>query len=315
MLRNKNVVSLILMATLLVTLSPFLMVIYAQPNSQEQQNVKEQMFMEIAIQARERAYELRDIVIEEIGNITNEIEDLLNEADTLLAEGSIQKAIQAMNKYRNAYRHLHRYLEQHGVDIEAPEKARGILVAINRTYTRMERLNNTINAVNSTLGETDPNYGQVKTYLEWGWGNLTEAADNLKLANQSMYLEPPNITWAAHNLTEANKNIQEAHAALKLIACWTNHWRIRNFLGALNRTRERIRVRIQERLQQEGFNLTAVLEKLGYTSLEDFHQEIDALMENAKQKMEIREAVQDMWTIREKLREMDLELQNRWQGS
>ena len=311
MLRNKKVVSLILVATLLVTLSPFLVVIYAQPNSQEQQNVREQMFMEIATRTRERAYELRALVIEEVGNITSEIEDLLNEADTLLAEGSIQKAIEAMNKYRNAYRHLHRYLEQHGVDTETPEKARGILVAINRTYTRIERLNSTINAVNSTLDETNPNYDQVKTYLEWGWENLTEAVGNLELANQSLYLEPPNVTWAAHNLTEANKNIQEAHTALKLIACWTNHWRIRNFLGALNRTRERIR----ERLQQGGFNLTAVLEKLGYTSLEDFHQEIDALMENAKQKMEIGEAVQDMWTIREKLREMDLELQNRWQGS
>jgi len=302
------------MATLLVTLSPFLVVIYAQPNNQVQQNVREQMFMETATRTRERAYELRDAVIEKIGSIPSEIEDLLNEADTLLAEGSIQKAIQAMSKYRNAYRQLHRYLEQHGVDTEAPEKARGILVAINRTYARIVRLNNTINAVNSTLDETDPNYGKVKTYLEWGWENLTEAVDSLELANQSLYLEPPNVTWAAHNLTEANKNIQEAHTALKLIACWTNYRRIRNFLGALNRTRERIRVRIQERLQQGGFNLTALLEKLGYTRIEDFHEEIDGLMENARQRMEIREAIQDMWSIIAKLREMDLHLENNWKG-
>ncbi|MDH5595805.1 MAG: hypothetical protein OEY40_03725 [Candidatus Bathyarchaeota archaeon] len=314
MLRNKKVVSLILMATLLVTLSPFLVMIYAQPSSQDPQNVREQMFMETATRTRERAYELRDLVIGEIGNIPSEIEDLLNEADALLAEGSIQKAIQAMNKYRNAYRHLHRYLEQHGVDTEALEKARGILVAINRTYTRIERLNNTINAVNSTLDETNPNYEKVKTYLEWGWENLTEAVDNLELANQSLYLEPPNVTWAAHNLTEANKNIQEAHTALKLIACWTNYWRIRNFLGALDRIRERIRVRIQERLQQGGFNLTAILEKLGYTRIEDFHEEIDGLMENARQRMEIREAIQDMWSIIAKLREMGLHLENNWKS-
>jgi hypothetical protein len=310
-LRNKKVVSLILMATLLVTLSPFLVVIYAQPNSQEQQNVREQVFMEIATRTRERAYELRDLVMEEIGNIPSEIEGLLDEADTLLAEGSIQKAIQAMNKYRNAYRHLHRYLEQHGVDTETPEKARGILVAINRTYTRIERLNNTINTVNSTLDETNPNYEKVKTCLEWGWENLTEAADNLELTNQSLYLEPPNVTWAAHNLTEANKNIQEAHTALKLIACWTNYWRIRNFLGSLYR----IRVRIQERLHQGGFNLTALLKKLGYASLEDFHEEIDGLMENARQRMEIREAIQDMWSIITRLREMGLHLENiGWKG-
>ena len=266
--------------------------------------------MEMAIQARERAYELRDFIMGRIGNISGEIEAILNEADALLAEGNIQKAIEAMNQYRNAYRHLHRFLEQHGVDMETPEKAKGILVAVNRTYARIERLNNTMNTINSTLDVTDPSYEQVQRYLEWGWKNLTEAADNLNLANQSLYLEPPNITWAAHNLTEANQNIQEAHASLKLLACWTNRWRIRNFLGELNRTRERIR----ERHQQGGFNLTALLEELGYASLEDFHQEIDELMENAQQRMEIREAVQDMWAIMNKLREMDLAIQKRWQG-
>jgi len=305
-LRNKTVVSLILAATVLVMVSPLFMAIYAQAQNPEQQNVREQKFMEVAIQARERAYELRDLVIEKIGNIPDENEDLLNEADILLAEGNIQKAIEAMNKYRNAYRYLYRYLEQHGVDIETPETARGIMVAINRTYTRIERLNNTINVINSTLDKTDPNYDQVKAYLEWGWGNLTEATDNLNLANYSLNLESPNIIWATNNLTESNRNIQEAHTALELIACWTNQWRIRNFLGELNRTRERIR----ERIQQGGFDLGAILEKLGYTSLEDFEQAIDGLMENTQQRIEIREAVQELWTIREKLREMDRGLQN-----
>jgi len=305
-LRNKTVVSLILAATVLVMVSPLFMAIYAQAQNPEQQNVREQKFMEVAIQARERAYELRDLVIEKIGNIPDEIEDFLNEADILLAEGNIQKAIEAMNKYRNAYRYLYRYLEQHGVDIETPETARGIMVAINRTYTRIERLNNTINVINSTLDKTDPNYDQVKAYLEWGWGNLTEATDNLNLANYSLNLESPNIIWATNNLTESNRNIQEAHTALELIACWTNQWRIRNFLGELNRTRERIR----ERIQQGGFDLGAILEKLGYTSLEDFEQAIDGLMENTQQRIEIREAVQELWTIREKLREMDRGLQN-----
>ena len=77
MLRNKTVVSLILAATFLVMVSPLFMAIYAQTQNPEQQNVREQKFMEIAIQARERAYELKDLVIEKIGNIPDEIEDLL----------------------------------------------------------------------------------------------------------------------------------------------------------------------------------------------------------------------------------------------
>ena len=310
MLRNKIVVSLILVATFLVLVSPLFMAIYAQAQNPEQQIVREQKFMEAAIQARERAYELKDLVIEKIGNIPDEIEDLLNEADILLAEGNIQKAIEAMNKYRNAYSLLYCYLEQHGVDIETPETARGIMVAIIRTYARIEKLNNTINLISSTLDKTDSNYDQVKAYLEWGWGNLTEATDNINLANYSLNIEPPNIIWATNNLTESNRNIQEAYKALELIACWTNQWRIRNFLGEQNRTRERIR----ERIQQGGFDLGAILEKLGYASLEDFEQAIDGLVENAQQRMEIREAVQELWTIREKLREMNQELQNKQHG-
>ena len=287
------------------------MVIHAQPQYQEQQNAEEQNFMETALRARERTYELRDFVAEEIGSIPDEVEDLLDEADALLAENTTQKTIEAMNQYKNAYQHLHRYLIQNGVDTETPEKARGLLIAINRTYLRIEKLDDTMHAINSSLDEADPYYEEVASYLEWGWGNLTEAADDLNLANQSLYLEPPSITWAAHNLTEANTNIQETHVALKLIACWTNRWRVRKFLGELDRIRERIRGRIR----QGGFNLTAILEKLGYSSLEDFEQVIEGLMEDAQQRMEIQEAVQELWTIREKLIELDLELQKRGQGS
>jgi len=285
----------------LVTLSPFSIVAFAQPQNQEQLNTMGQTFMQIALQSRERAYELRAFILGKIGNIPEEVDPLLNEADTLMAEDDISNAIEAMNKYRNAYRYLHRYLEQYGVDTETPQKVRGIIIAINKTYTRIEHLNNTLNVVDNKLDDTDPEYEQIKTYLEWAWGNLTEAADNLYLANQSMYLDPPNLILATLNLTEANKNIQEAHAALKPIASWTNQWRIRSFLGE----QERFRQRIRERIQQGGFNLNAVLEKLGYTSKEDFHQEIDQLMENAQQKMEIREAIQKLWQIMTKLREMD----------
>jgi len=112
-------------------------------------------------------------------------------------------------------------------------------------------------------------------------------------------------------LTEATKNIQEAYVALKRIAGWTNHWRISNFLRELGRIRERIRARIQ----QGGFDLTALLEQLGYTSLEEFEHAIGELMESAQQQMAIRDGVRIMWTIREQLNAMELGIQNRWQGS
>lgn len=310
MLGNKNVVSLILVATFLVTLLPFSMVTYAQPQNQEQQNVREQTFMEIAIQARERAYELRDLVIEETGNVPDDIEDFLNEADTLLAEGNIQKAIEAMNQYRNAYRYLHRYLEKHWVDTETTETVKGLLVAVDRANIRIQRISQIIECIRNTYRiQMDT---QAQQYLSCVEGNLTEAKTNLERAREAL-VQYKNVTGATHNLTEANKNMEQAQVDLQLTARWTNRWRIRNFLGELERIRERIRARIQERMGQEGFNLKAILEELGYTSLEDFNQAIDELMENAEQ-MEIREAVQELWTIMEKLREMDLSLQNNWQG-
>jgi len=267
--------------------------------------------MEIAIQARERAYELRDLVIEETGNVPNDIEDLLNEADTLLAEGNIQKAIEAMNQYRNACRYLHRYLEQSGVDIETSEKAKGLLVAVDRANVRIQGIRQIVERIRNTYRiQMDT---QAQQYLGWVEGNLTEAKTHLEQAREAL-VQYKNVTGAINNLTEANKNMEQARLDLQLTARWTTRWRIRNFLGELDRIRERIQERIQERMGQEGFNLKAILEELGYTSLEEFNQAIDELMENAKQKIEIREAVQELWTIIEKLREMDNGIQNRLQG-
>lgn len=271
--------------------------------------------MEVAIQTREGTYELRELIMEKIGTLPDDIDDLLNDGDALLAGGDMQKAIEAMEKYRMAYRHMHQYLVQNGINPDAPEKAKGILVAVNQAQDRIERLNSTLNAINNTLDEKDPNYEEVKTRLEWGWENLTEATYNLNFANESLYLESPHVIWAAHNLTEANKNIREAHAVLTPIARLTNHRRIRAFLYNLNKLRERIRERIRERFHQGGFNQSAILERLGYNSMEEFEQAIDELMEYVRQHAEqSKEAAQNMWRITQRLNDMELGIQNRWQG-
>jgi len=304
---------LILVSSLLVTLLPYSALISAQPL--EQQNVRTQRFMEVTLQARERIYEFRELLMEKMGTLPDDIEDLINDGDTLLTGGDIQNAIEAMGKYRMAYRHMHQYLVQNGINPDAPEKARGILVAINQAQARINRLNNTLNAINNTLNENDPNYEEVKTRLEWSCENLTQAMYNLNLANESLYLESPNVIWAAHNLTEANKNIREAHAVLSPIARLTNHRRIKAFLYNLNQLRERIRTRIRERFRPGGFTMPAILERQGYNSMEEFDQAIDELMEQVRQHAEqSREAAQNMWRITQRLNDMELGIQNQWQG-
>jgi len=312
--KNKTVaMGLILVISLIFTLLPFSILISAQPL--EQQNAITQRFMETAQQARQRTYEFRELIMEKIGNVQDDVDDLLIKGDALLAEGEMQNSIEAMYKYRMAYRHMYQYLLQNGIDTDAPERARGILVAVKQAQSRIERLNNTLNAVNNTLGESDLNFEEVKTRLEWGWANLTEATHDLNLANESLYLKPSNVVWAANNLTEANNDISETHILLCPIARLMNHRRIKGYLYNLNRLRERIRERIQERLHQGGFNLSAILERLGYNNMEEFEQEIDGLMEYVRQHAEqSSEASQNMWRITQRLNDMELGIQNRWQG-
>jgi tetratricopeptide (TPR) repeat protein len=311
--KNKTVMGLILVSSLLFTLFPYSALISAQPL--EQQNVGTQSFREATLRAREKTYELRELLMEKIGTIPDNIKDLINDGDSLFAGGDIQKAIEAMEKYRIAYQYMHQYLVQNGINPDAPEKARGILVAINRSQFKIEKLNNTMNAINNTLDENDPNYEEVKTRLEWGWENLTQATYILKLANESLYIESPNVIWAAHNLTEANKNIREAHAVLTPIARLMNHRRVKAFLYNLNELRERIRVRIRERFRPGGFPMSTFLESQGYNSMEEFEQAIDELMEYVRQHAEqSREAAQYIRRITQRLNDMELNMQNQWQG-
>jgi len=304
---------LIVVSSLLVTLLPYSALITAQPI--EHQNSTMQRFMEVALHARERTYQLRELLIQKIGSIPDDVEDLLNDADTLLDDGDLQKVIEAMEKYRMAYKHMHQHLVQNGINLDTLEKARGMLVAITQSQARIEKLNNTLNAIKNTLDENDPNYEEVKSRLEWGWENLTQATHNLNLANESLYLEPPNVIWAAHNLTEANKNIQDAHVALTPIALLMNHRRIRAFLYDLNQLRERIRARIRDRFRPGGYPMSAILESQGYNSMEEFEQAIDELMEYVKQHAEqSREAAQYIHRIIQKLNDMEYSIQNQWQG-
>ena len=303
MMKRKSV-GLILATLLLVTFVTSVTGIYAQ--QQDPPSASTQKFVAMATQARDKAYEFRAFVSEEIGSIPDEIEALFVDADALLAEGSIPKTIQAMNKYRSAYKHLHRFLEHHGVDMDAPDKARGILVAINRTYRRIDRYNTTLLAIKEILPLEQ--YNTMKDYVECVQGNLTEATNSLLNATESL-LSPANVTWAAHNLTEANHNIHEAITCLRRIAKGFNRWRLEHFLTKVRAFRERIQDRIREKLRQG--TLGDVLEKHGYSNMEDFHQTIEDLIASARENVEdLKTAIHDLKTILEKLREMDHHIPN-----
>ena len=314
MLRSKHLISLVLMATLFVTLLPSSTVIYAQQQTADPPTGTTQQLTEMALRTQNRVHALRNFIEERLGAIPADLGALIDEGDTVLAEaaGDLAQLLEAMKTYRTAYRYLHQLLEHHGIDTETLEQARRLLAAITRVTEKMHRLAQiTVRLRNTYRIQID---AQAQQFLGWVEGNLTEAQTHLDQAKATL-IQSQNITGAALNFTEATEHIRQAQTTLRLIARWTYRWRIRNFLEGLVNLRAQIRERIRQRMQQGGFNMTGILTELGYEDLEDFYQTIDQLMADAVENAEdLREAVQNLWEIRAKLGEMALRLQNSGNG-
>ena len=70
--------------------------------------------------------------------------------------------------------------------------------------------------------------------------------------------------------------------------------RVQNFLRGLNNAIERIVQRLQL-AEKQGFNVTAILEQMGYQNMEQVIQNLQAMMEEDEQNVEqIRSMIQDM---------------------
>jgi len=320
MLKTKSLACLLLVATVMVTVFPPTFQISTR--NQSQQTRKAEQFIYLAARAKEKVSELTAFIqqiedgIEIPENITQLIEEANAKLETAQTELNVTLAKEAMQIYRKVFGQLHTLLGEGGVDTETHEQAEGLFVAINRTYERIARINDTITQIIERFEDLDP---EVQTYLSWVEGNLTEAAENLAKAENALLLEPPNVVWAAHNLTEANKNIKEAFAALRKVAGWTDFWRIENFLRCINRTRERVhealktRERVHEALNRairQGKNVTALLESLGYTDengdgsvTDDFLRHVQNLINSAGDEQgTARNAIKDLNMLRKKER-------------
>jgi len=316
MLKTKSLACLLLVATVMVTV--FSSTFQISARNQSQQTRKAEQFIYLAARAKEKVSELTAFIqqiedgIEIPENITQLIEEANAKLETAQTELNVTLAKEAMQIYRKVFGQLHTLLGEGGVDIETHEQAKGLFVAINRTYERIARINDTITQIIERFEDLDP---EVQTYLSWVKGNLTEAAENLAKAENALLLEPPNVVWAAHNLTEANKNISEAFAALRQIAGWTDHWRIENFLRCINRTRERVHEALNRAIRQ-GKNVTALLESLGYTDenddgsvTDDFLRHIQNLINSAEDEQGTSQnAIKDLNMLRKMLNEVHKEM-------
>jgi tetratricopeptide (TPR) repeat protein len=197
--------------------------------------------------------------------------------------------MEAMRLCREAYRALHKALEEKNlVKPERPEmpevKGRGILVAVNRSLERIERLEALIEKLKATLPQVSK--------------NLAEAKELLSQIQQ--LLATGNVSEAARRLAEAEKLIGQAYGLLHSTAKAKVAERI-----------EKYKSKVLERLEELGkaVNATALneaLRGLGFKNFEELKKLIEDHLNKAKEnaKAGIEKALQKLKEVRDKLVEL-----------
>jgi tetratricopeptide (TPR) repeat protein len=269
--------------------------------------------VELADRAREKVESLFDLiyanesVVETITNagLLDDLEGnqtlfdqavtLLTEAQTALDEGDNQvaseKAIDALRMFCDVFKALNRILAEAEVQRGKLVDAQGLIEAMRRALDRIERLR-----------EVLPENATVALAL------LEKAESYLNIDEAIALLNEGNVSQVASHLAQANRLIAEANGVLRIQAKLMNAVRIRNFLRDLQKIREKLWERL-ELASNRGFNVTAILGRLGYANVEEFNQSMNDMINTAKQKIEIiRNAVQDLNAIRARLMEINREM-------
>jgi hypothetical protein len=200
---------------------------------------------------------------------------LLDEAKTCLDKGAYEnatlKALEAMRLCREAYRTLHKALEEKGlVKPERPEmpevQGRGILVAVNRSLERIERLEALIKGLKAVLPQIE--------------GNLTKAKELLNATEIQQLLIAGNVSEAARRLAEAEKLIGQAYGLLHSTAKAKVAQRI-----------EKYKMKVLEKLEELGkeVNATALSEALKGLGLKNFEELKKLVRERAEEAKKVAE--------------------------
>lgn len=220
---------------------------------------------------------------------------LVTEAKKDLAAGNcteaVMNAVEAMRVCREVCRNVHKILELAGLEVERPERpeiqAQGILVAVNRSLERVERLEAVVKGLEGALSQVEEKLSEAKKLLD-------EILDKIK-----GLLSSGNVSEAAHRLAEANKLIVQAYGLLHSTAKERVAERV-----------ERYRAKIGERLEGLVKNMSKeeldrAIKKLGFPSVNKFREFVNDLVERAKEKAKdkIDEALQRLREASDKLKE------------
>ncbi len=199
-------------------------------------------------------------------------------------EGAVENAIEALKVFRDVLRSVYASLEEAGVDTEELVDHQGFLEAIVRARARIAYLR--------VIFEDNT---EVEELLVKAEGYLERAEEVVET----------DLSEATYYLRQANQLISEVHASLKEEAGLSNEWRIFEYC-------ERTRKRTRERFcggRDQGINIDAFLESLGYQNENQFMETLEGLIQNAKNNSEnFSESLDVLEAIGNMLREMDGEL-------
>jgi tetratricopeptide (TPR) repeat protein len=265
--------------------------------SAETASSKAESFIDYAKSAFDKANatELAKEALDNATALLNKAKALIDEAKACLDKGAYEdatlKALEAMRLCREAYRTLHEALEEKGfVKPERPEmpevQGRGILVAVNRSLERIERLEALIGKLEEAL-------------LQVG-GNLTEAKALLNASEIQQLLNAGKVSEAAKRLAEANKLIEQAYGLLHFTAKTRVAERV-----------EKYKSKVLEELEELGkaVNATALnetLRGLGLKNFEELKKLVEDRVSEAKKGAEagIDKALEKLEEVRDKLKEL-----------
>ena len=200
-------------------------------------------------------------------------------------ENVVGDILEALRIFRTVLKSVNLSLIEAGVDTEELYDNQGFLEAIVRTRARIAYLR-VIFEGNS----------EVELMLD-------DAEEYLKLAEE---LCEDDLSEAKYYFREATQLVSEVHAILKEEAGLSNEWRIFDYC---ERVRERTRNRFRHGSDQ-GVNIDAFLESLGYQNENQFMEILEGLIQNAnnnnsenfKDSLDLLEAIGNM------IRQMDGEL-------
>ncbi len=305
MKKGIRTVAIAILAILIVSTGSVSAMFYGQSPE-----IRAERIYEIAESAGQRVADLIDLVyvnetvLEMIENATltealennvtryyEGMENVTNAYGALQAgdyEGVVANATQALSIFREVIRSIHIILRDSEVQKGQIVDAQGLLVAMGRALERIERLRELL-------------LEDATEALEL----LDEAESYLDIDEARVWLLEGKVSETAHNLTQANQLISQVHRLLRDQAKSLNTWRIGNYLRGIYRVRERMRARFWA-ANNEGVDVDAVLESLGYQNMTEFMQRLQNMTETAQGKIDdIRDAIQDLKEIGRTIRGMD----------